>query len=223
MKFPRIATMLALLAGSNLSALAQAPAVVQLPSFSTFGVNTSVSVPDRGSIPLAGVGRASTGSTAYGPSAGRGNRAAGSNLSTSRSSARASIHDTEALDRDTLARAKGSQSGRTANISADPTRRLASARQSSAGEVPSGSVADARRQRATEAAAGQAEAVANWKRAREAAAAGKTSLAAVLYRLAAKQSSGELKSKIEKEAAALAKEVKTTKVAKTAKESDRGS
>ena len=206
----------ALFAGLGSSAMAQAPTAVQLPSFSSFGVNTSVSVPDRGSASLGGVGRSSNGSTAFGPSAGRGNRSAGSSRSASRSSVHAQIHDAEAMDRQALARAKGGQSGVKSNSEADAARRrLALARQSSAGQVPSGSVAEARRQRAAELAAQQAEAAAHLKRAREAAAVGKSSVAAMFYRLAAKQASPELKSQIEKEAAALAKESKATKVAKS--------
>ena len=56
-----------MLAGLVSPAVAQLPATVQLPSFSYFGVDTSVSVPDRGSISLGGVGRSSSGSTAFGP------------------------------------------------------------------------------------------------------------------------------------------------------------
>jgi hypothetical protein len=216
MMFVRLATIVGVLASIAGAARAQAPAVVQLPSFSSFGVNTSVSVPDRGSASLGGVGRSSMGSTAFGPSLGRGNRSFGSNLSGSSSSVHATIHDSEALDRDTLARAKGSQPGRTSTADSDiARRRLAAAGQSSAGRVPSGSVADAQRQRAAEVASEAAEAVANLKRAREAATAGKNSAAAMYYRLAAKQASGELKSQIDRESAALAKTSQALQMAKS--------
>ena len=197
------------------SADAQQPAVVQLPSFSSFGVNTTVSAPDRGSVSLGGVGRSSSGSTAFGPALGRGNRSFGRSLSSSNSSVHATIHDADALDRATLARAKANRASKSTSASSADARRLAAARQSSAGQVPLGSVADARRQRAAELESNQAEATANVKRARDAVAAGKSSVAAMFYKLAARQATGELKSQIEKEAAALAKTAKAPRIART--------
>jgi hypothetical protein len=197
------------------SVLAQAPAVVQLPSISTFGVNTSVSVPDRGSTSLGGVGRSSNGSTAFGPSAGRGNRSAGSSLSANRNSVHAQIHDAEEMDRQMLARAKGGSSGKSGAEADAAQRRLATARRSSAGQVPSGSVAEARRQRAAELAAQRDEATESLKRAREAAAAGKTSLAAAFYRQAGRLAAGDLKSQIDREAAAQARQSKAAGLAKS--------
>jgi hypothetical protein len=197
------------------SARAQAPAVVQLPSFSSFSVDTSVSAPDRGSVSLGGVGRSSTGSTAFGPGIGPGNRSFGRSTSSSNTSVRATIHDLDALDRATLDRANANRTANKPSGGTDHARRLAAARQSSAGQVPAGSVADARRQRAAEVVSEQAETNANLKRAREAAAAGKTSVAAMFYKLAAKHASGDLKSQVEKEAAALARSAKTPRVAHT--------
>jgi hypothetical protein len=195
-------------------ARAQAPAVVQLPSFSSFGVATSVSVPDRGSVSLGGAGRSSIGSTAFGPGFGPPNRSFGRSLSASSTSVRATIHDMQALDRETLARAKGDE-GNPAAQSQSMAKRLSAAQQSSAGQVPSGSVAEARRRRAAEVDAMQADVLQTLKRAREAAAVGKTSAAAVFYRLAAKEASGELKSQIEREAAALAKASPAPQVARS--------
>jgi len=207
MKLTRLATILAVLIFATHEAQAQAPAVVQLPSFSSFGVNTSVSVPDRGSASLGGIGRSSTGSTAFGP----GNRGIGSNLSANNTSVGAAVHDFEALDRDTVAKA-GRKSAAETNVA---KRRLAAARQSSAGQVPTGSVADARRQQAADAAAEQAEAAQNVKRARDSAAAGKANVAAMFYKQAAKQALGDLKSQIDKEAAALAKQSTASRLAKS--------
>jgi hypothetical protein len=116
------------------------------------------------------------------------------------------------MDRATLARAK-SAGGKPAASDQSMARRLAEARQSSAGQVPGGTVAEARRQRAAEVAAGQADALQTLRRAREAAQAGKTSAAAVFYRLAAKEASGELKSQIDKEAATLASNSRASQVA----------
>lgn len=200
------------------SARAQTPAVVQLPSFSSFSVDTSVMAPDRGSASLGGVGRSSTGSTAFGPGIGPGNRSFGRSTSSSNASVHATIHDMDALDRATLDRvtpdrAKANRTGwQSSRLSLD-ARRLTAARQSSAGHVPLGSVADARRQRATEAANEQAEAAANLKRARDAAAAGKPAVAAMFFKLAGRHATGERKSQIEKEAAASARSAKPPQVA----------
>ncbi|HQU42935.1 MAG: hypothetical protein B7Z73_02670 [Planctomycetia bacterium 21-64-5] len=221
-------TVLALLAiafdGAELlgPAAAQAPAVVQLPSISTFGVNTSVSAPDRGSVSLGGVGRSSMGSTAYGSGLFPGNRSFGRNLSSSRTSVRATVQDLDALDRATLERASaGRESQRSAAEAYLAKRRLAIVRQSSAGQVPPSSVAEARRQRAADLAGQQAEAVQNIKRARDAAQVGKPRVAAMFYQLAAKQATGELKLQIDKEAAAAARNSAASRVAQTGRTSAR--
>ncbi|HVX15322.1 MAG TPA: hypothetical protein VHC22_29300 [Pirellulales bacterium] len=192
------------------SAQAQHEGAVQLPSSSIYGADTTVSVPDRGSVSLGGVGRSSTGSTAFGPSVGRGNRSVGSSLSGSSASVRAKVHDIQALDR-------ASNGNKNKKSSAQPSEaaRLANARQSSADQVPPGSVADARRRRAAELAANQAELQSNIKQAREAAAAGKPRVAAMFYKLAARQATGELKLQVEKEAAALAKPAQAPRAAHT--------
>lgn len=194
-------------------ALAQAPAVVQLPSFSSFGVNTSVSVPDRGSISLGGVGRSSIGSTAYGPAFGPGNRSFGRNLSGSATSMQATIQDLDALDRETLRRASAGKDMPRSSAEAYLAKRRqqiagqsAADAQSTANSVPPTSVAEARRQRALDLASGQNEALDNLKRARVASASGKPTVAATFYRLAAKHASGDLKGRIEKESAAAARQ-----------------
>ncbi|HEX7378454.1 MAG TPA: hypothetical protein VF278_15150 [Pirellulales bacterium] len=191
---------------ANDLASAQQPAVVQLPSVSTFGVNTSVSVPDRGSVSLGGVGRSSRGSNAFGPGFLPGNRSFGSSLTTSNTSVHATIHDFDALDRETLAKAQTGQFARRHVNPNDRARRLAlhrgslSARESSADRAPEHSVADARR-RAIEADAERAEALANVKRARASLAAGKANVAAMFYKVAAGHAAGELRRQIENEAA----------------------
>lgn len=191
------------------SASAQAPAVVQLPSISTFGVNTSVSVPDRGSVSLGGVGRSSIGSTAYGPAFGRGNRSFGRNLSGSTTAVRARIHDLDALDRETLQQASnGKDPQRTSAEAYLAKRRLqiagqsTASSQSTASTVPPTSVVEARRQRESASVDGQSEALDNLKRARDATAAGKPHVAAMFYQLAVKHAASDLKTKIAKEAAA---------------------
>ncbi len=69
---PATVMILATTLGSR-SALAQAAqAEIVVPQFNFFGVNTTVSVPDRGHSSLGGVNRAATGRNEFWPSFGRG-------------------------------------------------------------------------------------------------------------------------------------------------------
>lgn len=184
---------------------AQAPAVVQLPSYSLFGVATTVSVPDRGTMSLGGVGRSSSGSAAFGPALGPGNRAFGRSTSATSATVHATIHDFDALDRATLARASHRPRGAS---SGDPRRRSMymrfSAPQSTASIGPQGSVVDARRLRQADVANKDREARGELAHARWAAEQGKPAVAKVYYRIAARRASGALKETIEREAARLA-------------------
>src|SRR5205085_7321625 len=88
-------------------ALAQGPQVastVQLPTFSSFNVTTTVSVPDRGGMYLGGVDRGvdSTVNRGIGPLRNRG---IGSSRTTSNVSVSATIIDNAELDRAVLAEA----------------------------------------------------------------------------------------------------------------------
>jgi hypothetical protein len=83
------------------SAYAQA---VQLPSFHSFSVQTSVLVPDRGSAMLGGVDYARSGSTTRGFGPFR-NRAFGQEVGRSQASVHATIIDHAELDRAVLAEA----------------------------------------------------------------------------------------------------------------------
>jgi len=89
--------------------------VVQLPTFRRFTVNTTVSVPDRGTAQLGGVTTARSGSTTNSvPILGRlpglnrvfRNRGFGSESSVSRSFVKATIIDLEEMDQAVLARAR---------------------------------------------------------------------------------------------------------------------
>lgn len=185
-------------------ASAQPPSVVQLPSFSFFTVDTTVSVPDRGSASLGGIGRSSSGSTAFGPGLGPANRGFGRSLSSTNVTMRATIHDFDALDRATLARASRRAGSRPARNGWDERNpRPASAQASSRERVPTGSVADARRRHAAESAAQEAEVQANVEHARRAAADGKTGVARIFYKMALRHAPGKLKSQIDRELAAL--------------------
>ena len=81
-------------------ALAQRPGtVVQLPTFSSFSVATTVSVPDSGSGYLGGVSRAASGSSEFGtPLLPFRNSAIGSQTSISSARATATIHDFDGMD-----------------------------------------------------------------------------------------------------------------------------
>ncbi|HEX5445221.1 MAG TPA: hypothetical protein VFW87_15385 [Pirellulales bacterium] len=205
-------------------AVAQAPSVVQLPSFSFYTVDTTVSVPDRGTASLGGVGRSSTGSTAFGPGLGPPNRAFGRNLNSSSVSVRASIHDFEALDRATLDRATldratldraGSRDlhPRSSRPGSSSVRRLGAGPRTfaerdatlRADRVPLRSVAEARRLHAASAAADESEALADLEHARHAVAQGKPGVAKIYYKIALRQASSKLKPQINRELAALAK------------------
>lgn len=93
---------------------ASAQNVVQLPTFQTFSVGSTVLVPDRGGALLGGVNRAAVGSVERGvpglsnlPYANRlfKNRAIGSTTSPSTISVHAHIIDFEAMDKALLAEA----------------------------------------------------------------------------------------------------------------------
>ena len=167
-------------------AAAQQPTTVQLPSYSTFGVNTSVSAPDRGSMSLGGGGRSSSGSTAFGPS-----RSYGRQSSASRTSVHARVHDLNAMDRQLLDQARKSYGKPSGSAS-----RKTSGDASSAAAGPPGSVAEARRLHAAETASQERDALKYFAQAERSAAGGKPQVARVLYQMAERRASGELKAEI---------------------------
>lgn len=71
--------------------------VVQLPAVGSFGVNTTVSVPDQGTASLGGVGRSSYGTTSRGAGP-MANTARGGNSSATMASVSATIIDLAAMD-----------------------------------------------------------------------------------------------------------------------------
>src|SRR5262245_46052416 len=91
--------------GQQPVAVGQLPATtVQLPSFSFFTVNTTVSVPDSGGAYLGGVNRARDGSTTRGLGPLR-NRGIGAERAAGGVAVQATIHNLDELDRATLAEA----------------------------------------------------------------------------------------------------------------------
>jgi hypothetical protein len=90
------------------SARAQAPTTVQLPTFRFFTVQTTVSVPDRGSASLGGITRSSSSSTWRGVPGLRGSRSLASGRDAGGVSVHATIIDHAELDRAVLAAARRS-------------------------------------------------------------------------------------------------------------------
>src|SRR6476660_9985833 len=80
----------------------QVPTTVQLPTFSVFTVQTTVSVPDSGGAYLGGIGRGADSSVSRSPLR---NRALGSSRVASGVSVSATIIDHEEIDRAILAAA----------------------------------------------------------------------------------------------------------------------
>lgn len=117
--------------GFGLSAASAHGQIVQLPTFQYFSVGTTVVVPDRGWTYLGGVDRASYSSSRSGvpglshlPGAGRlfGNRGIGSEVSSSRAYAGATIMDLGELDRAVLAEAAARRGDGGAALGAGGTR-----------------------------------------------------------------------------------------------------
>jgi len=85
-------------------------ATVQEPSLETFGVGTTVSVPDRGRMSLGGVGRSAASRSIYGPI--RTGTSMGLSTQGSGLSVQARVHDLAEMDRATLESAERSRRSR---------------------------------------------------------------------------------------------------------------
>jgi len=182
------------------------PAAVQLPTFSRFSVGTTVSVPDRGAVRLGGVNRSADGRQTYGapgpPMRPWRNSALGSRRSASNMSVNVWVHDFEAMDRYLLSqpdRRPAAPAGRGAlsNPQGDwvvPGDRLSPSAPPAGEPLPS--VAQLRADRARRQAARASEADQFFHRGRSAQADGKTSVAAIYYRMAARRATGPLKQEI---------------------------
>jgi hypothetical protein len=177
----------------------QRPATsVQLPTFSYFGISTSVLVPDRGSVYMGGVNRAQSGSRQFGaPLLPFGNRATGSSQSAMGSSVSVWIHDFDAMAQALLNQPtayNGYRGGLVPRAAGPWQRRLAESQNSSSAQ-PAPSVADIRRKRleAQETRAG--EALVFFERARKAEEAGKANVARIYYQMVARRATDELKEK----------------------------
>lgn len=215
------ASALAAIAASQLPAAAQqpvpqVPTTVQLPTFSFFTVQTTVSVPDRGAMSLGGISRGRDGRivTGFGPLQ---NRSSGSERGIGGATVNATIIDFEEIDRMLLAAA-----ARRAGTSVDPDVGKAAAltrgidrpavaagvvaRSESAGPAPlPGSVAAIRTQQAAAAEQKGEEVVALLAKAQQAEADGKPAVAKIFYQMVIRRDSGPLKQLAQTRLAALAK------------------
>lgn len=98
---PQVRWILSGIALLAIGATAEAQGVVQQPVVETFGVDTTVSVPDRGSAFLGGVSTARSGYSTYGPL--NLNRSYGFDYGFSYVDVSVFIHDFEAMDEALLA------------------------------------------------------------------------------------------------------------------------
>jgi hypothetical protein len=195
----------------------QLPATtVQLPSFSFFTVNTTVSVPDRGGAYLGGIDRAREGSTTrgFGPLRNRGigaERAAGG------VAVQATIHNLDELDRATLADAAAKRGAVDPDLAkAELIRRgVGKGIASPAGggqpadANPADSVAAIKAKNAAAAQARANEAAELLAKAEAAEAEGKASVAKIYYQMVARRDTGELKALAESRLAKLSGKTST--------------
>ena len=174
------------------SAAAGRAQTVQLPSFSSFGVDTTVVVPDRGAASLGRNSRMATGSTDVNGIPRQ--RAIGLNRQTGGQQVMAQIHDPREADAALLNQAGGARA-------AGKDRAVPSAASvPRAGADPAlGSVIELERRRADSRSAAQREAYAVFEKGRQAQAAGKNAVAAVYYRMAAKLADPALRKAIDAE------------------------
>ncbi|MGD9720644.1 MAG: hypothetical protein AB7O59_16425 [Pirellulales bacterium] len=168
---------------------------IQLPSFSSFGVDTTVVVPDSGGAYAARDRRASYGTSTFGgvPL----NRGWGVRRQIGGLGVTASVHDPAAADaalRGALVRRAQHSGGKSPPLAIHAGR--------ANHDAPLGSVAEMAQRRTAAAAAANREAQATFEKGLQAQAAGKASVAAIYFRAAAAQANGPLLAKIRAELAA---------------------
>jgi hypothetical protein len=176
-----------------------APTTVQLPSFSFFTVQTTVSVPDSGGMRVGGISRGADGraTRGLGPLANRGG---GSSRGASDVSATATIIDHRELDAAVLAAAAG---GGAAEITAAKAAALSRNVGRPAGNPLPGSVAAIRAQNAAAAEQRNAGLAELLEKAQGAETGGKLELAKAYYRMLARQATGDLQQQAQSRLAAL--------------------
>lgn len=170
----------------------QAPTTVQLPTFSVFTVQTTVTVPDSGAGFLGGIGRARDGSTTrgFGPLKNRG-------LASSRGASGMSVHariiDHHEMDEAVLAEAAAK---RGSSVAAGIAGRAANG-------TPIESVAAIREQHASSASLKAREALEYFAKAQQAEAKGNAGLAKIYYQMVIRRDTSSLKEQAQTRLAAL--------------------
>ena len=185
-----------------------APTTVQLPTFSFFTVQTTVSVPDSGGAFLGGVSRGNYSSTTRGlpfwsktpwfSPLGR-SRGTASGASTGGMSVHATIIDHQELSEAVLSEA----AARRAPPSETELKARALSRSADGERASEGSIAAIRAAQAADEAAGDQQAAELIAQAKEMEAANKPGQAKIYYRRAWRHASAELKAQIAERLAAL--------------------
>jgi hypothetical protein len=183
--------------------------VVQLPAFSTTGVDTTVVVPDRGAALLSGGGRAAAGLSTFGgvPRA----RGWGVSRQAYSNSVSVWIHDHQAHDRAVAERAKHSQ--------APPALVSGAAAAVDPAAVSAAELAD---RRAVATAMRDKHARMLFDKSRAARQAGKTAVAEIFLRAAVREASGALGKQIEAELSATSSEASTSRAPSLENSAPRG-
>jgi hypothetical protein len=178
--------------------LANQPATsVQLPTFSQFSINTTVSVPDRGSISLGGNDTGVDRTISRGPI---GNRSLSSSRTASGVSVSATIIDHAELDRAVLAEAAARRGkaddaavAKAAALSSSVARSEPSITgRATSGALP-GSVAAIRQEQQTAAELQSAELASYLAKGQQAEVEGKATVARIFYQMVARRDQGQLK------------------------------
>ncbi len=227
---------------SGTAAAQQQATAVQLPTYSFFGLNTTVSVPDRGAAYLGGIKRAASGRNEFGvpmlgklPFFGRpfANRGIGTERSASHMHVTATIHDFEAMEEALLGQAPG-------YASAAPQRRLSTPaaalghmvlprdpRQGQSwqlrlpeplprsGAPRATGLAEAQPQPVPQPSGHLYDAQGYFERGQAAEANGKAGVARIYYQMAARQATGELKEQVLSRLAALSSGDPSSRVAQS--------
>ena len=165
------------------------PTVVQLPTFSFFSVSTTVSVPDAGDGILGARHRSSQGRLRFGPGSRLSPRAIGGGFAASSARVQGVIHDLQALDDETLAKAPCPP--RLTALAPLPPRPAGV----SSAERPRGSVAEARARYAADVAKADGELTALFARAETSESQGNVLAARARYRQVAHRARGDLRRK----------------------------
>jgi hypothetical protein len=213
MRFMRVAALgVALAASFGLAALEASAQTVQLPTFTTTGVGTTVIVPDGGAAFLGGISRAADGRSEFGVPGlafpGFQSRGIGQERGASSFWATVTIHDFDAMDQallntpspDGVARAYPGMSpaafaGRT--VQRNPAVLAGNWRVEPDPPPPVSDVAVEQASRAARQATRVEEADSFFDRGQQAEADGKPSVAKIYYQMAARRATGDLKQQVQ--------------------------